>query len=664
MYSGGAVPAVGSTAAPTGFAAGSGLQQQGPPPVAEGDPLDALGQLAFDPSKSASSGSLLETLKKWRSAYAKQTGKKSFSISSNKMLEAIAEAVPQTGEELLAVHGFGSNKVQEFGAAILDMCRQHAAVRQAAAAAPAGPNMPPPAAAGWQPQQPQAWLGGGPARPPATPQSAAASPWLAARGAEPAAPPAAKRQRGDHGAAAASTSVIAPPQVIEASALTDEQRTSAQRALRGENLFVTGAAGTGKSFLLRYIIQELEKAKPGLVAVTAPTGLAAVNVGGQTVHSWAGIGGFFGERVKEMRCVERAMVATIRKQASTLNRWVQTVVLVLDEVSMLEPELFDYLDFIGRELRQNRQAGFGGLQLLLCGDFLQLPPVEASSNPNAQYAFCFETQAWQRCGLGRGTVILQQPVRQSGDPNFVRLLNAVRAGMFPQEVATACEACHVRVKPRPTDGIVPTRLYCTNRDVDQENINKLAELPGEGRSYYSADSSSQRQGVVEVAASTKSYEKKRLLDLLGKKAPAELRLKVDAQVILTRKLASHNLVNGSRGVVVQLHDNSATVRFDTGEVVKVERDQFSQTGSSSYVVRKQLPLKLGWALTVHKSQGMTLSRAEVQLDNAFSYGQVYVALSRLTNFAGLWISGRGISQRCIRAHPSALRFYGLGAACG
>jgi len=131
-------------------------------------------------------------------------------------------------------------------------------------------------------------------------------------------------------------------------------------------------------------------------------------------------------------------------------------------------------------------------------------------------------------------------------------------------------------------------------------------------------------------------------------------------VILIRKQQqAPGLVNGSRGIVTQLHEHAASVQFDSGEKVRVEREQFQQMGTQSTLYRKQLPLRLGWALTIHRAQGMTLTRAEVQLDNAFSFGQTYVALSRLTSFAGLWIGGQGISKRCVRAHPSALAYYGL-----
>eukprot|EP00927_Polykrikos_kofoidii_P038191 TRINITY_DN32488_c1_g1_i2.p1 TRINITY_DN32488_c1_g1~~TRINITY_DN32488_c1_g1_i2.p1 ORF type:complete len:519 (-),score=110.58 TRINITY_DN32488_c1_g1_i2:71-1477(-) len=464
---------------------------------------------------------------------------------------------------------------------------------------------------------------------------------------EAAEPPPAKRIRSEP---------TGPPPVIEPSNLTEEQRQAAKRALKGENLFVSGAAGTGKSYLLRYIIQELERRHSGEVAITAPTGLAAVNVGGQTIHSFAGIGLVKTEDA-EIRQPERYYVRLIKSRKPSFERWRNTKVLIVDEVSMLEPSLFELLEYLGRELRGKRSSGFGGLQVVLCGDFLQLPPIDATRSTNASWTFCFETPAWKRCNLDKGTIILKEIVRQAGDPAFAKLLNHIRAGECPRDILQACAGCRVGTKPPPADGITPTRLYCTNCSVDRENEARLRELPGEERIYHAKDNFSNR---LTGGAPLRSDEKKKIVDVISKKIPTELRLKEGAQVILLRKM--HNgLVNGSRGRVVHLHDSSASVLFDTGQLVKVERERFQQYGSAAICYRHQLPLKLGWALTIHKSQGMTLTRAEVLLDGAFSCGQAYVALSRLTGFAGLWLGGRGLSAEQIKAHPAALTYYGIGS---
>lgn len=485
---------------------------------------------------------------------------------------------------------------------------------------------------------------------------AAASEWLARRPTTDLAAPGLKRQRVSRDAERTETTAVLLPATIEPATLTSEQRAAAARAMQGENLFITGAAGNGKSFLLRYLIQELEKRFPGEVAITAPTGLAAINIGGQTLHSFAGVGLWEPSKLKRP---ERYLLSKVRSSETTASRWRSTKVLVVDEVSMLEPTFFEQLDFVAREIRGNRSSGFGGMQMLMCGDFLQLPPVDASRDAEARWNFCFEAPAWKRCNLTKGTIVLRQTIRQCGDPSFVGLLSEVRAGRCTAAVIEACSRVHVAVKPLPDDGIMPTRLYCTNRDVDNENQRELARLPGELRIYRGQDTMSRKTGGAAAARAT--TEKKRLSDLLDKKVPLDLHLKVGAQVILLKKIhgpAGAALVNGSRGVVTLLHEGAVTVRFDCGPV-RVEPHQFSQAGSAAVCYRRQLPMKLGWALTIHKSQGMTLTRAEVHLDDCFSCGQAYVALSRLTGFKGLWICGRGrgITPQSIRAHPAALQFY-------
>mmetsp|Transcript_3405 Transcript_3405/g.6145 ORF Transcript_3405/g.6145 Transcript_3405/m.6145 type:complete len:833 (+) Transcript_3405:96-2594(+) len=451
-----------------------------------------------------------------------------------------------------------------------------------------------------------------------------------------------------------------PPEVIEDAMLNDEQRSVADRCLRGENLFITGAAGNGKSFLLRYIIQELQKRhQPGEVVITAPTGLAAVNIGGQTIHSFAGIGPM-GDTLKAKDYPVRVIVNKIRSNTTVETRWKTMCALVIDEVSMLEPYLFEWLEHAARLVRGSRTC-FGGVHLILCGDFLQLPPVESSKDLEAKHVFCFETPAWEKCGLSQGKIVLTRAVRQSGDLAFAQLLHDVRAGICSRPVWETLSSCHIQRKPKPNDGIEPTKLYCTNRDVDQENERRLAGLVGEVVTYSAEDRFGARQGRNEDATNP-SNEKKKLKEMLNKKIPDKLHLKVAAQVVLLKNMPQKGLVNGSRGRVLKLEGNkNAVVVFDNGREHKVEMEQFTQSSASSTLYRKQLPLRLAWALTIHRSQGMTLTRAEVQLDDVFSHGQAYVALSRLTGFAGLWLGGRypGISERSIRSHPRALEFYGL-----
>jgi len=433
---------------------------------------------------------------------------------------------------------------------------------------------------------------------------------------------------------------------IERSQLNAEQQAAAGRALAGANVFFTGPAGVGKSFLLRYVIQELRSRHGKRVAVTAPTGIAASHVDGVTLHSFAGIGLGKGSTEK--------LVQRVLGSSSALQRWRTTDVLVVDEVSMLDSVLLDSLETIARAARRSARA-FGGLQLLFCGDFFQLPPVSLGQFGSK---FGFASRTWSACDVR--TISLQTVVRQAGDPAFVTLLNQVRVGVCSAQTSATLAACHVLAKAVPRDGIIPTKLYCCNRSVDEENAAHLARLSGEEHCLQAIDAF-KGEYSREVL--------KRLLDGVEKKAVGSLRLKVDAQVMLTKNMPQHRLVNGSRGVVCGFMEQNVRdgygvaprvykcplVRFDTGAVLTITPATFFQY-SQGAVVRTQFPLRLAWALTVHKSQGMTLSRAELELADAFDYGQVYVALSRVTSLAGLWLRGGAITQRVVRAHPSVVAF--------
>lgn len=415
--------------------------------------------------------------------------------------------------------------------------------------------------------------------------------------------------------------------------LSCEQQAAAQQVSKGESVFITGAAGTGKSRLLQYLVAKLrfEKGDAG-VAVTASTGAAAVNIGGCTLHSFAGVG------VSKSNHPDTLLQKVLHSQAR--EGWKMCQILIIDEISMVDALLFDALEYIARNIRGN-ELPFGGLQLICCGDFLQLPPVPAGR-------FCFESRAWQFCRLREGTIILQQVHRQSCDAEFIQLLHEVRRGRCSEEMLTRLHECHVDRKALPLDGVLPTKLYCNNGEVDKENQQCLAELGGELHVYEARDSF---RGV----AGSNLGQQTLLSQLANKSVPVRLELKEEAQVVLVRNLFGP-LVNGSRGVVISC-GKLPVVQFDCGVTKVIEEYEFTfYAGPGSYMVRSQLPIRLGWAITVHKSQGMSLSRAELSLQGAFAFGQVYVALSRVASLAGLWLRTK-ISRPIVRAHPTVLAYY-------
>eukprot|EP01063_Lacrimia_lanifica_P030309 TRINITY_DN4802_c0_g1_i1.p1 TRINITY_DN4802_c0_g1~~TRINITY_DN4802_c0_g1_i1.p1 ORF type:complete len:372 (+),score=118.05 TRINITY_DN4802_c0_g1_i1:2-1117(+) len=339
----------------------------------------------------------------------------------------------------------------------------------------------------------------------------------------------------------------------------------------------------------------------------------------------------------------------IRKNARARRRWKAARVLVVDEVSMLQGTLFAALDAVGRAVRGSDRP-FGGLQLLLCGDFYQLPPVGGT--------FAFGDAAWRAAGIT--TIELIEVIRQRGDSDFCALLNSIRVGVCTQAMSETLAACHVDVKPLPKDGVEPTSLYCKNKNVDAMNAKRLAALTGKPHNFVAKD--------VSKGGSSLS-----LLAAMDREAPSKLTLKVGAQVMLTRNWPAKRLVNGSRGVVIAFVDGSPEtkkkkkkkkqpmhprVRFACGRVHTIAPEACVKELDGRSLTRTQLPLKLAWVLTVHKAQGMTLTRCELDVSDAFASGQAYVALSRVTSLAGLWVSGGLITQRAVKAHPLVREFYG------
>lgn len=540
---------------------------------------------------------LYAALKNFRSQKAQALGQPAFCVFSNAELDGLVAACPKTSAELVRCKGFGPQKVKKFGDEIVRICSLGLPRPMAAAASSAvdGTSF----ATSQQSSSKRKFGGGSSCSGGASFSSSSSSGSASARSrlADPGPPLPA-----------------VPP--ISRSALNPEQTAAAGRALSGDSIFLTGPAGVGKSFLLRYLIQELERHHPGGVATTAPTGIAASHVQGVTIHSWAGIGLGKGSR--------DTLLQKVTNNGAACDRWCKAKVLIIDEISMLDSYLLDVLDMVARAVRGEPNKPFGGLQLVFCGDFFQLPPVSLGNYGNG---FAFQSRAWQLAGVV--TIELQTVVRQQGDLNFIQLLTPVRIGLCSDATTAALAACHVDVKPPPQDGILPSKLYCKNANVDAENDARLAALAGEEYAFPAID---QFKGDVTSDA------RQKLLEMVDKKASGHLRLKLGAQVLLTKNRPDLRLVNGSRGVVTGFEESLVEgtygvpsgsyscpiVTFDTGQRLTVQPTSFFQGGPGGAVVRIALPLRLAWALTVHKSQGMSLSRAELMLSDAFDVSARYI----------------------------------------
>jgi ATP-dependent DNA helicase PIF1 len=413
--------------------------------------------------------------------------------------------------------------------------------------------------------------------------------------------------------------------------LTAEQRIVMRAIAKGKSVFFTGAAGCGKSVLLRRIIASLPRSS---TAVTAPTGVAACNVGGTTLHAFAGVG--------RPDAGVRDMVSLIRRSPESVRRWRSTRVLIIDEVSMLDGDALDALEEVARRVRGDNRP-FGGILLVLAGDFLQLKPVSKGSS---RKPYAFEAKCWSGCIEEQ--VELTRVFRQT-DGAFVRILNDLRWGIVTPEASSTLQSrwgAPVELQPSSKDkgpgpAIKPTLLFTHRADVDSVNARELDGLAGPDVLIRADDDA----GTTPAARAA--------LDSACP-APAELRLRIGAQVMLVRNLdVATGLVNGARGVITGFTGSLRypTAQFASGDPV--------QLGRETFVVRTatgRVPLRLGFAISIHKSQGTTLDAVCMSLSRVFEAGQAYVALSRARSLGGLSLTDR-FDAKCIRACPVAVDFY-------
>ncbi len=381
----------------------------------------------------------------------------------------------------------------------------------------------------------------------------------------------------------------------------------------GANVFLTGEPGAGKTYVINQYIAWLEAS--GLsVAVTASTGIAATHIGGMTIHSWSGAGA--------RDTLTQYDLDQIVSREATVKRVKKAQVLVIDEISMLDGKLLDMVDVICRAIRQRKDA-FGGLQVILVGDFFQLPPVTRQGD---MMRYAFESRAWLEA---RPLVCYLTEQHRQEDELLLSLLSSIRRNEIEED--------HYTLLNEQTDidyeGIEPTRLYTHNADVDAVNATKLAALPGRARTYSMAGRGS-----------------KPLLEVLVKNclSPETLTLKEEAMVMCTKNNFEAGYVNGTLARVIAF-DAAGQPIIETTEGRKITMETTTWDVIEDGKIRasiEQYPLRLAWAITVHKSQGMSLDAAEVDLSRAFVYGQGYVALSRVRSLAGLKILGM---------HPNALQ---------
>lgn len=412
-----------------------------------------------------------------------------------------------------------------------------------------------------------------------------------------------------------------------------------------ENVFTTGPGGVGKSFLLKAVVKEFEK-RDQLVGVSATTGIAAAQIGGSTIHSIARIGRGEGDL--------KDLLKKVKKDKKAKSYWSKLDALIIDEISMLSGDLFEKLDRVIQYLRSN-VSPFGGIQLIIFGDFYQLPPVEAKyvDGKRTERKFCFETKTW--ANTINSIHVLTKSFRQK-DPAFFELLSRIRVQKHTRDdLAVLRGRIGVTLD---TGDVKPTKLYSRNDQVDEMNRKELMKIPSKEYVYIAKK---------EIRSELNPGLKKKLLEDLGKRFIVEetLTLKKGAQVMLLKNLdVEEELANGSRGIIVNfktLYENSTTlypvVQFTNGKSRLIIPTVWSTEGDFKDWVGtvSQVPLKLAWAHTIHKAQGLTIDAVEIDLSNIFDPGQGYVALSRCKSLENTKIIN--MNDRCFTAHQTVLKYY-------
>lgn len=399
-----------------------------------------------------------------------------------------------------------------------------------------------------------------------------------------------------------------------------DQGLALEIMLTGESVLLTGPAGSGKTYVLNKFIQAAKR-EGKHVAVTATTGLAATHLGGNTIHSWSGMG-IFDELPPNF------FEGLLKGRRDTIEK---TDVLIIDEISMLHDYRLDMVDRIARNVRKIDEP-FGGIQIILCGDFFQLPPVSRYDQPKGN--FVVNSDVWTE--LDPIICYLDEQHRQNDD-QYLEILSALRANDIRRRHAEMLLS-----RKEFADPFVDiTELHTTNIDVDAINERKLAELKTPVHSY-----------MIEVSG------KKNYVDTLKKSclASEELSLKEGAFVMCIKNNSEKKYVNGSLGIVVGFEEDSdyPIIELKNGRKIVISPETWElRDGDKKRASLAQIPLRLAWAITVHKSQGMTLDAARIDLRKAFVEGMGYVALSRVRSLETLSLAG--LNQMALKVSPEALQ---------
>jgi ATP-dependent exoDNAse (exonuclease V) alpha subunit len=391
--------------------------------------------------------------------------------------------------------------------------------------------------------------------------------------------------------------------------------------LSGNSVFLTGAPGAGKTYVLNRFVS-LAKKRGLSVAVTASTGIAATHIGGTTIHSWSGLG------IRDS--LNSGDLAWLSQNARLVKRYNAVDVLVIDEISMLHGARLNMVNQVCKLMRQNSRP-FGGIQVILVGDLFQLPPVKRGGGADD---FVHLSSAWAE--LNPKICYLTEQHRQKGG-ELLEVLEAMRSGELSDYHSQILSERMVA----PDGHLSITKLFSHNVDVDTINYKKLFEIDAEVKTFEM------------VATGAKGAREQLMKSVL---APQSLELKIGAEVMFVANNHQEGFVNGSRGQISGFTESgSPIVTLYSGKQITVKPHAWSLSEDGKIKAEvEQLPLRLAWAITIHKSQGMSLDAAEVDLSRSFTPGMGYVALSRVRSLDGLYL--RGLNRMALTLHPAIFEF--------
>lgn len=401
----------------------------------------------------------------------------------------------------------------------------------------------------------------------------------------------------------------------------------------GASVFLTGEPGAGKTYTINSFVSYLREngIEP---AITASTGIAATHIGGMTIHSWSAIG------IKEN--LTPYDLDKIASSEYVSRRVRKTHVLIIDEISMLRADTLDMVDAVCREIKQNSEP-FGGIQVILVGDFFQLPPIFKKETIEKQSAliaekkahFAYESNAWKR--LKPVVCYISEQHRQD-DKAFLELLSAIRSDSVEEEHYEYMKERFIEKTEIPEN---TTKLYSHNLNVDKVNEEMLSKIEDEEEIPFLMDS----EGNEALVTMLKK----------GCLSPETLLLKRGAVVMCTKNNPKEHFVNGTLGVVEEFDEYTGNpiIRTRSGKTIQITpMDWVVEENGKIKAQITQIPLRLAWAVTIHKSQGMSMDAAVMDLSGVFEYGQGYVALSRVRRLSGVYLLG--INHQALKVHPFIL----------